>query len=63
MSDFVDTMIVRVCTERLMRLNIKLERYFVGIDLGERNELIEEIKKYRYEDRKSRPSGEVQRET
>jgi len=63
MSDFVDTLIIRRCVEKLKLLNIKRERCFVGVDLGreERRDLIEELKSYNYEDRKSRRSGALQK--
>lgn len=65
MSDFVDALKTRIWAEQQRWLNIKREKIFVGLDLscGKREELIEELKRYRYEDRKSRPSGEIQRET
>lgn len=65
MSDFVDALKIRILTEQQRWLNIKREKIFVGLDLscGKREELIEELKRYRYEDRKSRPSSEIQRET
>ena len=62
MSDFVDSLIVRICTERMKRLNIKREKCFVGIDLGRDRieEILEELKNYKYEGRELRPSGEIQ---
>lgn len=61
MSDFVDALKTSVWAEQQRRLYIKREKIFGRLDLSrdKREELVEELKRYRYENRKSRPSGKV----